>query len=482
MDAAGLASGSQPPPPAPCGGGGRHRGAQASAPAPTAAQADAGASSTVAGASLVLPLRPSRTDSISPAATSFTDSLVFTAEPELQTPSPDPLEGRDWAKVQLVQIFLDRIDPVFKVLHRPSVSLHLIQGKSYLDYEPGHPTVVALDRAIFYAAACAMDESECVPVFDMGKRAAVAGLRVAIEAALARAGLLSTEDITVLQAFVLYLVATRTYDRTRQVWTLMSLAYRIAQALGLQIDPPPGPMKPFDIEMRRRLRYAIGLLDMQTFNLDSQGKLLDETGRSFTDMTFATLVARAQTVVRQINMTTQDGGAYGGLFQLHRGYVRDFRDAAIILLRHCRPDDDPFHWYVVQVTEWIIAQFHVAVERPLRRLPNYDPPRPDFSLLQVCAEILQRSQNIIGDSNVRFWNWSESVFNPWHALAVALAELCTCPDPVIVESYWDLVERAYAHSADLMERSRSEVSWGPMEKLMKKARAHRNSLLQAHGV
>lgn len=300
----------------------------------------------------------------------------------------------------------------------------------------------------------------------------------------------------------------RTYDRTRQVWTLMSLAHRIAQALGLQIDPPPIPMKPFDIEMRRRLRYAIGLLDMQTsfdrltptivplhwmqtpypanandasFNLDSEGKLLDETGRSFTDMTFATLVARAQTVVRQINMTTQDGGAYGGLFQLHRGYVRDFRDAAIILLRHCRPDDDPFHWYVVQVTEWIIAQFHVAVERPLRRLPNYDPPRPDFSLLQVCAEILQRSQNIIGDSNVRFWNWSESVFNPWHALAVALAEICTCPDPIIVESYWDLVERAYAHSAELMERSRSEVSWGPMEKLMKKARAHRNSLLQAHG-
>ncbi|PKS05100.1 hypothetical protein jhhlp_008467 [Lomentospora prolificans] len=435
----------------------------------------------------------------------LTDGLLFSVAHEPVTHSPDPLAGKQSARTQLVGIFLERVDPIFKILHRPSVTLHLIQSKSYLDYEPEHPAVVALDTAIFYCAICTMNEEECASALGSGKKALLPKFRSSAEIALIRVGLVSTKDITVLQAFLLFLVATRSYDRTREVWTLMSLAFRIAQALGLHLDPPSTAANSFDLEMRRRLRYAIGLLDMQTsfdrltvpivplswmqtpyptntndanFSIGFDGQLLDETGLNFTDMTFPVLIYRAQTVVRQIDMTTQEGASVMDIITLRRGYVEEFRKVAMILLRHCDTDNNPFHWYVVQVAEWIIAQFHVAVERPLRKHPNYNPPKLGFNLLQVCAEILQRSQNLVRDTRGRPWRWFESIFNPWHALSVAIAELCACEDIATVESYWDLIEKAYAHSADLMEKSQSELPWKPMEKLIKRARAHRSSLLQ----
>ena len=287
----------------------------------------------------------------------------------------------------------------------------------------------------------------------------------------------------------------------------MSLAFRIGQALALHLDPPPVPTKPFDLEMRRRLRYAMALLDLQTsfdrlttpivplswtqtpypanvndasFNINLATPLSDTAELAFTDMTFPVLVCRAQTVCRQVDMTLalDPSDSAFDTIQARRGYVEDFRRWVLTLLRHSDPENNPLHWYAVQVAEWIIAQLHVAVERPLRKHPSYNPPRSGFSLLQVCTDILQRSQNLVRDPRGKSWSWFESIFTPWHSLSVAIAELCVCEDLATVEKYWDLVEKAYARSAELMAKSQSEMPWKPMEKLMKKARARRSSLLQ----
>jgi hypothetical protein len=106
----------------------------------------------------------------------------------------------------LAEVFLLRVDPVFKITHRPSVSLHLLGGKSYLDYETNHPAVDALDKAIYYSAVCCLCDAECSEIFKTPKSAVIFTFRQRSEKALATANLTTTDDITVLQAFLIYLV------------------------------------------------------------------------------------------------------------------------------------------------------------------------------------------------------------------------------------------------------------------------------------
>jgi hypothetical protein len=86
------------------------------------------------------------------------------------------LEDKEMTR-QLCQIYLEQVDPIIKILHRPSVEKWLLHGEQYLDY-PSRSSGIVEDS------------------------------RRACEAALERSGLLASPSITGLQAFVLYLVST----------------------------------------------------------------------------------------------------------------------------------------------------------------------------------------------------------------------------------------------------------------------------------
>ena len=66
---------------------------------------------------------------------------------------------------QLCQIFLRQVDPVFEILHRPSLAAHLIRGEHYLNYEIDYPTIEALDYSVYYAATASLTEEQCTSLF-----------------------------------------------------------------------------------------------------------------------------------------------------------------------------------------------------------------------------------------------------------------------------------------------------------------------------
>lgn len=101
------------------------------------------------------------------------------------------------------------MDPIIKVLHRPSIERWLVRGEQYLQYPEGHPSVQALERSICYAAVITLTEDQCRQMLQASKSSVVDEACKACEAAFHGAVLLSTQDITVLQAFVLFLVSPR---------------------------------------------------------------------------------------------------------------------------------------------------------------------------------------------------------------------------------------------------------------------------------
>lgn len=122
---------------------------------------------------------------------------------------PNPL-NRDIsiALARLCQVYLDQVDPVFKILHRPSLRKLLQHDSTYLGYPEGHVSVMALSSAICYVATCSLSETQCRDMFQTNKAILMIQYRRACEIALDRADILVTGDITVLQSFVLYLVSS----------------------------------------------------------------------------------------------------------------------------------------------------------------------------------------------------------------------------------------------------------------------------------
>jgi hypothetical protein len=108
---------------------------------------------------------------------------------------------------ELCEIFLHQVDPVVKILHQPSLRKFLAEGNKYLNYEHGHVATEALRYAVYYAAVISLTEDQCMSLFGAHRTPIVARYRLACESALARASITTTDDLTVLQAFVLYLVS-----------------------------------------------------------------------------------------------------------------------------------------------------------------------------------------------------------------------------------------------------------------------------------
>jgi hypothetical protein len=77
--------------------------------------------------------------------------------------------------------------------------------------------------------------------------------RCGLERSLSRAGLLSTQELTTLQAFTILIICTRRNNDSRTSWALVGLACRLAVGMGLQHDGSKFNLSPWETEMRRRL-------------------------------------------------------------------------------------------------------------------------------------------------------------------------------------------------------------------------------------
>lgn len=145
-----------------------------------------------------------------PSQPGFGASLVGSESSESMTGSPQSYKGLTislYVRRQLCEIYLRNVDPVFKILHRPTLRTFLRDEQPYLDYEPDHPAPATLAWAVYYAAVCTIDDSQCQLLFGMDKKTITADLQKETEAALVKADFVTTNELTVLQAYVLSLVS-----------------------------------------------------------------------------------------------------------------------------------------------------------------------------------------------------------------------------------------------------------------------------------
>ncbi|KAF8854289.1 hypothetical protein BDZ45DRAFT_597219, partial [Acephala macrosclerotiorum] len=119
----------------------------------------------------------------------------------------------------------------------------------------------ALMFSVFFAAVNSIHEEECLQMFNSNKSDLSTRFRLAAEVSLSKCGLLTTTNLTVLQAYVIYLAGLRAGDGSRAVCVLVGTTIGIGQFLGLHLKN--SNHSPSEIQMRRRIWYSIGILGLQ---------------------------------------------------------------------------------------------------------------------------------------------------------------------------------------------------------------------------
>ncbi|RDW81771.1 putative C6 transcription factor [Aspergillus mulundensis] len=161
----------------------------------------------------------------------------------------------------LWRIYQENVAPMIAILHVPSISAKLGEScaESESELEPGYK---ALLLAVGFAAVVSMTTQQCLSVLGEDHDACIHEYRVVAEQALAEANLVSTTDMQVLQAAVLFLLCLRRCADLQLIWAQAAIVVRVAQRQGLHRDGQQLGLAPFETEMRRRLWWHICILDM----------------------------------------------------------------------------------------------------------------------------------------------------------------------------------------------------------------------------
>lgn len=119
------------------------------------------------------------------------------ASPDELTPSPSHI-------VRLWQVFLDRCNPLIKIIHVPTVQPYALEATGSSPNLPKN--VEALLFSIYTLAVVSMTKDECEDILGIPRDKALAKFSQGVRACLMRLGFLKTHDLFTLQALVIYLV------------------------------------------------------------------------------------------------------------------------------------------------------------------------------------------------------------------------------------------------------------------------------------
>ena len=157
------------------------------------------------------------------------------------------------------KIYVDNVDPIIKAVHVPTAVLVLQRVAA----QPSTATKAneALVFAVYHFALISITDDECMEKFGEQRLKLLTRYHDALRQALVNVSFLRTADLTVFQAFLLFLLSVRANYDPHTFWILTGVAVRIAQRLGLHRDGEELGLKPFDVELRRRIFWQLLPLD-----------------------------------------------------------------------------------------------------------------------------------------------------------------------------------------------------------------------------
>ncbi|KAL2270776.1 hypothetical protein VTJ83DRAFT_147 [Remersonia thermophila] len=405
------------------------------------------------------------------------------------------------------QVYQENVDPVLKVVHVPSMTHNIKRLIHNLDDLT--PSMEALMFAIYYAAITSLDEEEVKLNFNAEKADLVQKYRFAIEQALAKAEILTNPNFTVAQAFLLFLVLVRRHDDTRFAWTLTGLLIRISQSLGLHRDGTNFPnLSPFQVEMRRRLFWALCVLDLRsaedqgtdltiapgTFDtriplnindtdIAPESTALPEPREGTTDMAFSLVRYEICALSRRLYTLSSATTPH-----LPCDADKSLEEREEMLLevsqrvqeRLLKDNNNSMFWVASNVARVVAAKMTLVIyQSVLFPGPGNDQLSEDVRarLLNAALDVFEYSHQLNTDPRFKQWRWLFQTWSHWNALGYALVEVSQRPWGPKAERIWAALNLTFQspNSAELEKLASHHAVWMPLRKLYLKVKKHREA-------
>lgn len=338
----------------------------------------------------------------------------------------------------------------------------------------------------------AFSEEECL-AFGKSRPEMVNDYRRMVDIALYQADPLSSTEIATLQALAIYVGSIRVLDSSRRAWSMVALLDRIGRALGIHKELPGEPI--YTRELRRRLWYSVIFLDCfssfdrgsdptimrDTYNrplptnvndndFDEYSTSLTSRQYEITDMSLALMAHEG--AIFPLRGTSDFGSGKGQSWQQDLQTAYEIRTLINDkYLRYCIPGK-PEHDVIRYTGAAAVHSIFLRAVRPMRYDSNTPPPRVDSPwVMDLALNILRHAEELWVYMEKR---WRRMPWVPWHAIAVALAALCSLRDTPVANEAWALIDKAMVRYAPDVADGANGMLWRPIEKLYKKAAAFRD--------
>jgi hypothetical protein len=397
----------------------------------------------------------------------------------------------------LWQTYLETVDPLLKIFHTPTVQRQITQTSHKLDKID--PAQEALMFSIYYAAITSMRCPGSQAELQEDRNVLLERYRFGAEQALARAGFLATQDLTVLQAFILYLICARRDSNGPDVWTLTSLAVRIAMRLGLHRDQDEttSTLSHYEIGLRRRLWWQICILDIRTaedggtdpllyehmFNVRLPSNIndadLDQNMRGppteirgRTEM-LSSLVRLETSFAARMILFSNHFCEYNSYPLMNVNEKIEFIDdlgrrLEDTYLKFCDVNI-PVCFLTVSTVKVVLRKLKLVTILKSQCNSASLPQTTKDTLFETSIEILEYAHKLKSDETSQRWIWLFQDYVEWDVLAYVLYRICERVRGEEVDRAWKAVNTAFHRRQGSKLDESKELRWRHMERLRLKA-------------
>jgi hypothetical protein len=355
------------------------------------------------------------------------------------------------------------------VLHLPTTGKIIRELRG--NYRSIEPSIQALLQVISFCAVMSLEDEEVRVNFGTEKGQLLARYRLGTEQALAQADFLNTHDMTVIQAFTIYLVVLQHTGESRSGWFLAGVLVRVAVSMKLHRDGSQFEnTSSFEMELRRRLWWQICLVDSRSedvyvsqfqisegmfdtaipMNIDdanlNQGRgsspMIEER---WTDMTVCIIrcevwkLSRRLQSARSSHFSSLDINQAREIFRQTQSRIEDK------YFKHLNPNI-PLHSFVTTMTRLFLTKVGLILNS------NKHSNEPSESKLNISSlidkvfmpslYIVEYSYALLNEPSWSGWVWQiQGRQPPWHALYVVFTKLNSCIWEPIHERAWSSAKR-----------------------------------------
>ncbi|KAF7166259.1 hypothetical protein CNMCM5623_000016 [Aspergillus felis] len=312
-----------------------------------------------------------------------------------------------------------------------------------------------------------MSAEDINALLGMDKAVAVKTYRAATEHALMRANFLVTDDLAVLQAFVLFLSLSSFTDEAKLVWPLTGIAQRL-------LTTDSTNHTPVCEEIRHRLYWQLWYLDKRA---------VEDQGKSALDTTHVTVTLPCNITDTELELgytssTTQNTTWTEASFLLIRLDIARTRSSLATaqslyekeqLIQRCHgriksrylascDGSQPIHWLAKHVSSVLIAEmwFEVhsaACSSTLGAMISSRSTRA--KLFSTAVSIIDIPRRVHEDPQAKAWSWLLKGYLQFQPLLFVAAELSSrsMGDSLSVRA-WEVAHTAFGRWPEETRRTR----------------------------